>query len=174
MDFIEKTKALRDEAWQAVLETSAYTAFKSLDDAVQKMTGKTSVVLVVNDLPTPARPPKNILQTLQGKRITQADVAERVLRRNGEPLPIGRWLEASVKDGINIKGPDPLPNFRSTVSRDKRFYNFTRNNMYFWWLDGVELPESWKEAAEPNLLDQSAASDSSNQEGGDDHAANVT
>ena len=108
------------------------------------------------------------------KRVTQGDVAFSVLVRNKEPLPIGRWLEKCINAGIGIGGDDPLPNFRSTASRDKRFYSFVRNNMYFWWLTGVELPESWKEATDPNLPGLSVASDSNDQEGGDGHAANNT
>ena len=92
----------------------------------------------------------------------------------GEPLPVGRWLEKCITDGINIKGDDPLPNFRSTVSRDKRFYNFVRNGMYFWWLTNVELPEKWKKAEGLDLLDQPSAFSVSNQEGGDGRAPATT
>ena len=174
MSIIDKTKALRDEAWQDVVASAAYRAFKGLDAAVKAMTGEESVLLGVNG---PAGPRFNNLSNKNkpaATRITQGDVAARVLKANGQPLPIGRWLEKSVAGGINIKGDDPLPNFRSTVSRDKRFHSIKRNNMYFWWFTDIDLPESWKEATDPSLPGFSAASDSDSQEGGDGHAANNT
>ena len=173
MDIIDKTKALRAEAWQALAAIPEYRAYKGLDDAVRAMTGEqpaaanTSIAL---PLVVKHRPVKS----LPVKRVTQADVAARVLKQHGEPLPIGRWLEKSLEQGIGIKGEDPLPNFRSMVSRNPRFRNFVQNNMYFWWLDGVELPGSWKEATDPSLPGLSAASDSIDQGGGGGHAANNT
>lgn len=172
MDIIDKTKALRAEAWQAVVARSEYKAFKGLDDAVRAMTGDSDAtvgMVVTRDRPRPvkAQPRAPVA------RVTQADVAAMVLRRHGEPLPVGRWLEQSIEQGIDIKGDDPLPNFRSMVSRNPRFRNFVRNNMYFWWFSDADLPESWKEATDPDLPGLSAASDSYNQEGGDSHAATI-
>lgn len=174
MSIIDKTKALRSEAWDAVLASAAYKAFKGLDDAVKAMSGEDASSPPFKNYLTVAVARNPAARKLLTKRITQGDVAERVLRNYGEPLPIGRWLEKCIEAGIGVKGEDPLANFRSTASRDKRFYPLTRNNMYFWWLDGVELPEGWKEAADPDLPGLSAASDSDNQEGGDGHAANNT
>lgn len=174
MNIIDKTKALRNEAWQAVLASPAYRAFKGLDDAVKAMTGEETVVLAVSGLPTPQFPNHRAKSKPLSARLTQGDVAARVLKTNGEPLPIGRWLEKSIADGINIKGDDPLSNFRSTVSRDKRFYAIKRNNMYFWWFNDVDLPEGWKAATDPDLPGLSVAADSNDQEGGDGHAANNT
>lgn len=174
MDITDKTKALRSEAWQAVLATPAYRAFKGLDDAVKAMTGEAFEPKPHFNGLGDALGGHGAARIRVSKRITQADIAERVLKACGEPLPIGRWLEKCIKDGIGVKGDDPLPNFRSTASRDKRFYNFTRNNMYFWWLKGVELPEGWKAAMDPDLPGLSVAADSNNQEGGDGHAANNT
>lgn len=174
MSMTDKTIALRSEAWQAVLATPAYRAFKGFDDAVKALTGEAVEPLPKFNALGAALATNGAARIRVSKRITQADVAERVLRKAGEPLPIGRWLEKCVEDGIGIKGEDPLANFRSTASRNARFYNFTRNNMYFWWLAGVELPEGWKEATDPDLPGLSVTADSNNQEGGDGHAANNT
>ena len=140
MDIINKTKLLRDEAWQAVLASADYRAYKSLDDALKTMTGEESMVLRLDGLPSPRNVNAGVVKNKLSARITQGDVAARVLKGHGKPLPIGRWLEKSVADGINIKGEDPLANFRSTVSRDKRFYALVRNSMYFWWFTDVGLP----------------------------------
>lgn len=177
MDITEKTKALRAEAWQALLATPAYRAFKGLDDAVKAMTGESiaPIDLVAIDKLRVVAARNRIVKTMTGIRITQGDVAARVLKRNGEPLPIGRWLEKCVEDGVNIKGDDPLPNFRSTVSRDKRFYAMTRNNMYFWWLTGEPLPSGWNDPADPDLLDESAGSSvHSSRKGGEGHESPAT
>lgn len=180
MSALEKTMALRAELWNDVLKTDAYRAFTALDSAVIAMGGPKAnqalfampVVAVAAAFGNPAR--AHSPQKRKTKRITQSQIAERVLKQAGEPLPVGRWLEKCIADAINIKGDDPLPNFRSTVSRDKRFYNFVRNGMYFWWLEGVELPEKWKMAEGLDLLDQPSAVSFSSQEGGDGHAADNT
>lgn len=173
MDIIDKTKALRAEAWQAVVARPEYKAFKGLDDAVRAMTGDADVTVGTGVTQFKPRPVKASPKAPVA-RVTQADVAATVLRLHGEPLSVGRWLEQSIERGIVIKGDDPLPNFRSMVSRNPRFHNFVRNNMYFWWFSDVELPEGWKEAVDPDLPGLSTASDSNDQEGGDGHAANNT
>jgi hypothetical protein len=167
MDILSKTKALRDEAWQAVESSAAYKAFKGLDDAVKAMSGES-----VDTAPQVARAPRK--RSANGtKRVSQADVAEKVLHEVGEPLPVGRWLEACVNKGLIIGGSDPLGNFRSMASRDDRFYNFTRNNMYFWWLTGVDLPEAFMPEPEDNS-DLWGSGNNTSQKGGDGHAANNT
>jgi hypothetical protein len=163
MDIIEKTKHLRDEAWQAVITTPAYKAYKSLDDAVNAMAGSQSQVVIT----APSKP------RFRTRRITNGDVAERVLRRSGEPLPIGRWLEAALQDGASVKGDDPLANFRSTVSRDQRFYSLMRNNMYFWWLKSVDLPEGFMPEPE-ETSDLLGSGSSASEKGGDGHAPATT
>ena len=180
MSALEKTTALRTELWNDVLKTDAYRAFTALDNAVVAMGGDRANRLILATLTVkPALGYANAqdvaaVKRRKVKRITQSQIAERVLKRAGEPLPVGRWLAACIADGINIKGGDPLPNFRSTVSRSKLFYSFSRNNMFFWWFTGVDLPENWKKAEGPDLLDQSSAFSVSNQEGGGGYAANVT
>lgn len=173
MSMLEKTIALRDEAWGNVLKSNDYKAFEALETAAAALgapktnrvlfasASNKTVVAFANSVDRPKR---------RTKRITQSQIAERVLKQAGEPLPVGRWLEKCIADGINIKGDDPLPNFRSTVSRDKRFYNFVRNGMYFWWLAGVELPEKRKMAEGLDLLDQPSAVSFSSQEGGEANA----
>ena len=108
-------------------------------------------------------------------RLTQAGGAEAALIANGEPLPIGRLLEAAIRHGAIIGGNKKLTNFRSTVSKDVRFYSLMRNGMYFWWLNELPLPPEWSEATDPDLLAGSVASSAhSTQEGGDGHAQSST
>ena len=172
MSMLLKIVALRDEAWINVESSENYKAWKGLNDAVLAL----NVTAVASEALASGRVEAVVTEISKPKikrkmrRVTQSDVAESVLKSEGEPLPVGRWLEKSIARGINIKGDDPLPNFRSTVSREKRFYNFVRNGMYFWWLEGVELPENWKMAEGRDLLDQPSAVSFSSQEGGEANA----
>lgn len=174
MSMLLKIVALRDEAWNHVENSEHFKAWKGLNDAVLALdvTAANNETITVFETKTSRsmnpKPKPNIKR--KTKRVTQSAVAESVLKSMGEPLPVGRWLEKSIERGINIRGDDPLSNFRSTVSRDKRFYNFVRNGMYFWWLNGVELPEKWKKAEGRDLLDQPSAFVSHNQEGGEANA----
>jgi hypothetical protein len=168
-DVNRKLQALRDDAWQAVLSSVEYREFKVLDDVVKQMgevvVGQAKIAtsrevsLQLSGTATAASKPV--------KRVTQIDVAKSVLRRHGEPLTINEWLSKSLAQGIGIKGSQPLPNFRSTVSRSDLFYNFTLDRIFYWWLTGVDLPEKWKKATEPDLLSQSAAFVHDSQEGGE-------
>ena len=115
MSALEKTTALRTELWNDVLKTDAYRAFTALDNAVVAMGGDRANRLILATLTVkPALGYANAqdvaaVKRRKVKRITQSQIAERVLKRAGEPLPVGRWLAACIADGINIKGGDPLP-----------------------------------------------------------------
>lgn len=107
-----------------------------------------------------------------GKKVPQGDAAEAALRELG-PLPVGRLLEGAEERGAVFKAEKPIPSFRSMLSKDDRFHSFTRNNMYFWWLNGVDLPEGF--LPEPDdINDLLGSGANSNQKGGDGHAANNT
>lgn len=172
-DYIEQTVALRDDAWRTVGASPAFIAFKALDDAVAAMGGQRIIAPappVNKDGPRPSVGPMVRIPRgrTMGHRISQSDAAEAALLANSEPLPIGRLMEAALAKGAAIGGEKPLANFRSALSKDKRFYSLMRNGLYFWWLDGVELPDKWKEASDRDLLTESDASSvHSNQEGGD-------
>lgn len=177
-NYIDSTKAVRDAAWRDVQKSPAYLAFKALDDAVAAMGGERIVASVraIEDRPRASfRTFANIVPNMPVTRPSQGGGAEAALRAKGEPLPIGRLLEAAIEHGAIIGGDKPLANFRSTVSKDPRFYSLMRNNMYFWWLRDVPLPPKWNEATDPDLLDGSVASSvHSNKEGGDGHGPATT
>lgn len=176
--FIDKTTELRDGAWREVQTSSSFLAFKALDDAVAAMGGKR---LIANAAPREDGPRPSVgtfersnRNRTVSRRISQSDAAEAALKARGNPLPVGRLLEAALEKGATIGGENPLANFRSTLSKDPRFYSFKRNNMYFWWVNTVSLPEDWREAPDPDLLTGPDASfPDSNQEGGDGHAATM-
>lgn len=176
-NFIDKATELREDAWREVQTSPSFLAFKALDDAVAMMGGERKIAPDAPRADAPRPSVGTFSPVKRGrtmKKSSQSDVAVGVLKGSGEPLPIGRLMEASLAWGATIGGANPLANFRSALSKDKRFISFKRNNMYFWWIDGWPLPPKWNEA--PDLLagQPDASSVHSTQEGGDDHAATIT
>lgn len=183
MSLLEKAKAIRAEAWKELMSSPQFAAFKASDDFVLALGGGTAMPSAFGTAPSKANGAASptILEVLLQrkkeeqaaiKRITQADAAEAALREKGEPLPVGRFMEAAEAKGARFSGKDALANFRSAISKDTRFYSFSRNNMYFWWFTGEALPPGWNETADPDLLAGSAASSAhSSQKGGEAHAA---
>ena len=109
MSALQKTIALRAEFWNNVLNTDAYKAFSALDDAVAAQGGARAnrvVFLAVAAIPAIgfANPRPSATSTQRRtKRITQSQIAERVLQQNGEPLPVGRWLEKCITDALTLR-----------------------------------------------------------------------
>jgi hypothetical protein len=171
---LKRTDALRAEAWRALMASQHFAAFKAFDDAVVALGGKSVMPPLLPEGGTPvghdeaARPAVSTRRT--SKRISHADAAFMALKEADEPLPVGRLLEAAVAKGASLSG-NALANFRSAVSKDDRFRSIMRNGMYFWWFTASPVPQKWKEATDPDLLDQSVASEFSGQEGGENHAA---
>ena len=168
-----KLLLLRDEAWQAVINTMEYKEFLLLDGVVKQLpvnqgsdakwaTNHNQIRFFDSKVNSVFKPVK---------RVTQIDVAASVLKRAGEPLNINEWLARCIKAGIDIKGDDPLPNFRSTVSRSNRFYNFTHDRVFYWWFVGVDLPESWRKVLEPELLIPPVTLDHHSQSGSETDAS---
>ncbi|MHA0316996.1 hypothetical protein ACXY7D_03425 [Sphingomonas melonis] len=178
--WLEKARAVRQEAYEALLASQPYAAFKAFDDAVVALGG--SPLFETPDPSSSLRATASrvldavVKRAGEGRKLPQADAAEIALRQQREPMPIGRLMEAAIERGAEIGGNDPLNNFRSTMSKDKRFRPCRRNNMYFWWLTGEPLPPSWNEP-EPDDLESligPGSSVSTNQEGGDGHAPATT
>jgi hypothetical protein len=177
---LTRTEALRQEAYEALHASEQFRAFKALDDAVAAMGGARQLAApvaadfvtsngVVVELKT--LPPVN--RQRQRKRLSQGDGAEIVLKQVGAPVASPDLIDLVAKAGIEVSsGPNRLANFGSTLSRDSRFCSIRREGVYYWWLTGVDLPPFENEA--PGLLGEEqpgASSVSSNQEGGDAHAA---
>lgn len=172
MSILGKIEALRAEALKEVWDHPSFAMVRALDDAVAAAGGDSLVVgpkrpalLSTNDVVA-------IGYNSGGKKVSQGDVAEAVLKKNG-PMPIGLLLEGSMDAGAKVGGEKPLASFRSMLSKDERFYSLQRNNMFFWWLNGVELPEEFMPEPEQGL-DLQGSGNNTNQEGGDGHAANNT
>jgi hypothetical protein len=181
---LEPTTELRDKAWQSVVSTPAYAYFKAMDDAVVAAGGTShlshnqksnrdgwtfrhSASSVLAQTPAPRARIRH--------KLTQTGAAEIVLRETGAPLSIATLLKAVIAKGIEFRGDDPLPSFRSAMSKDARFTSQMRNGMHFWWFTGETLPSNWNEAEGADLLAHpSASSVHSNQEGGGGHAATTT
>lgn len=173
----DKTRVLRDEAWQGVMESDAFIAFKALDDAFVRMGGSSRIA----DDPHPiAALAGSVFRTAvrrmaENRKLSHAEAALAALRNEKMPLPTPQLLEASKEAGAEIGGADPLNNFRSTISKDDRFYSVKKNGTSYWWLKGDALPSEWNDSAGPSLLDEPAEPFvSSSQEGGDGDAPATT
>ena len=176
MPILEKIVELRDEALREVIAQPAFDTVRALDSAVAAAGGERLFPIMARK-----RVPPQILQgNVPGftpppkapEKVSQGDAAESALRDHG-PLPVGRLMEKAVEKGAKIGGDKPLVSFRSMLSKDDRFYSLQRNNMYFWWLKGVDLPEGFM--PEPDdISDLLGSGANTNQEGGDGHAANNT
>lgn len=172
VSYVEKIKDLREGAWAEVKTSPSFLAFKALDDAVAALGGQRRIA-PHEDAPRPSVDTFVRVTRENAKKLSQPDAAMAALKDYG-PLPIGRLMEKAMEKGANIGGGKPIANFRSALSKDERFYSLKRNGLYFWWLTDVELPDKWKEAPNPDLLDGSDASVvGNNQEGGDGHAATM-
>lgn len=170
---LQKTIALRAEVWRELVNSSLFQSFKALDEAVSAMGGKRVLLAesvaqsdsqrssAGNEMPAPRR------------RASQGDAAEAVLREAKEPMTIRPLLDAVTARGVEVRGEDPLANFRSTLSRDDRFKSIMRNGGYYWWFADADMPESWKEAETDDFAGLLVSAPiSTSQEGGDGHAAN--
>lgn len=169
-DLLTPLMMLRDQAFDELRASKEYAEFKALDDAVKRL-GGASVVLAETSQTSQfgALASRVVQQTQQraveNRRLSQADIAENALVLANEPLPLGRLMEAAVEQGAKIGGENPVNNFRSTVSKDNRFYPLKRNGMYFWWLAGRAIPSAWTNEAESNVLpglDDPASSSNAN------------
>jgi hypothetical protein len=177
--WLEKARDLRQQAYDALQASPAYIAFKTFDDAVVSLGGTPLLSSSEHAEPVKAAATRVfealVKRSVDGRKMSHGDAAELVLRQHKEPLPIGRLMEAVTKKGVDIGGNDPLNNFRSTVSKDARFRSCKRNNTYFWWLTNDPLPPTWNEAADPDLLTESAvSSEPSSEKGGDGDAPATT
>lgn len=177
MSMLDKIEKLRDEAWQEAMASPLFATVRALDDAVAAAGGSRLFNVKALDAPQPLYASTKILEIknvfdpgkASGQRLSQGDAAEKALRRAG-PLPVGRLMEAAAELGAQIGGEKPLVSFRSTLSKDNRFYSVKRNGMFFWWLTGIDFPEGWMGPSESYDLPLDPDPDS-NQKGGDRHAA---
>ena len=175
--WLERTREMRAEAWEAVVSSADYAAFKTFDDAVVSLGGSPMFNLDNSSLSSTT---KRVVEAAtrriaDGKKLSQGDAAEMVLRVSRMPLSIAPLMEAVLEKGAEIGGTDPLNNFRSTISKDERFYSVKHGNFYYWWLKDLPLPPRGNETAGPDLLTQPAVSSKlTNQEGGGGHAPTTT
>lgn len=171
-----KVSEARQMAWADVEASPAFAAFKQLDDTVVLLGGRSALPVFGGDAgkatvraAAGTSSGASSAKGVAGRRITQGDVAEGVLRNSEVPLHIKDFLQKTIAAGAEINGGNPLANFRSTVSKDKRFKSVVFNGRYYWWLAATPVPSKFKEATDPDLL-ASVASVGANKEGGEAHA----
>jgi hypothetical protein len=165
---------LRQKAWDDLMTSEAFRAFRAADNMVVDLGGQSAMPSTAPSIAPRAVNPRPRLRAIDGSsRLSQGDAGVKALKEAGHPLHINALTNRSKAMGAMIGGGNPVANFRSTLSKDERFYSFRHNGDYWWWLTGVPLPQGWEEAADDLPFD-TAASDSSNQEGGESHAATTT
>jgi hypothetical protein len=177
---LEPTTELRHKAFQSVVSTPQFAVFKAMDAAVVAAGGVSmlSKHMLENDPTFPASKEslvKAVERVKTRRKLTQTSAAASALREKMEPMPIAQLLSAIIDRGIVFRGGDPLPSFRSAMSKDTQFSSFIKSGTYFWWFKDEPLPSGWNEAEGADLLAHpSASSVHSNQEGGGGHAATTT
>lgn len=181
---IKNTAALRDRAWQTLIATREYIAFRALNDAVKAMGGesKAEYAATIAKLASPVRPamhygggPAVASPANFTRKLSQADAAEQILRETGKPMTGANLLKALPAKGVQVGGEKPDVNFTSTLSRDERFYSLRENGTYFWWLVGLPVPPRSDETPDLPLENGSSASvSSSGQKGGEGNAPATT
>jgi hypothetical protein len=175
--WLEKVRDLRAEAWDALMSSPDFIAFKTFDDAVVSLGGAPILAMDSTPLKDVARRVVEAAgaRMTENKKLSQGDAAEMVLNQRRIPLSLADLLNGAIEKGAEIGGADPVSNFRSSISKDKRFRSVTRNGKYFWWLVDVPMPPATNETGEPDLLDGSPDSSvPSSQEGGEGNAPATT
>ena len=175
MSMLQKVETLRAEALKEAMASPAFDMVRALDAAVVAAGGKSLSTTSGASTPKAEAPIVTGIASgieMPAKKVPQGDAASMALQESG-PLPIGRLLEAAQQNGAVFNGEKPTPSFRSMLSKDDRFYSLTRNGMYFWWLNGVDLPEGFLPEPE-DISDLLGSGANSNQKGGDGHAATVS
>jgi hypothetical protein len=184
MDYIATAIEMRQKAWAEIVASSAFRAFRACDNMVVELGGASvmpPITTIRPDITPPVPEPTNQsgattprirVRARDGTlRPTQAEAAFAVLTELG-PMGTKDVMDFSVEKGAAAGGLDPLMNFRTTLSKDDRFYSFRHNGEHYWWLTGQTLPEGWDEAAVDLLRDAASSSDS--QKGGDGHGPATT
>ena len=164
-DYLVEATMLRDAALAELRQHPAFQAFTVLDNAVVSLGGSrsgfngaaTESASVISVLAERARNRAEIF-VKGAKPLSQGDAAEQVLRELDIPVRLSELLAAVEDKGVKVSGADPAANFRSTISRDDRFYSLKHDGQYLWWLTGVTLPRAWIEATEYGLLAEPVAS----------------
>lgn len=173
----DATRALRDDAWQIVMDSEAFIAFKALDDAYVRMGGASRIADDPSPLAGLVRSAVSMAakRMAENRRLSHAESAEIALRRAGVPMTTPDLMAAAKEAGADIGGADPLNNFRSSVSREGKFKSVRKDGTSYWWLKAEALPSGWNEPADADLLAEPAGSSvPSSQEGGDGHAPATT
>lgn len=175
MTMLDRIVKLRAEALGDAMKSPAFATVRALDDAVVAAGGKRLIdgIGAENVIAAAAAVKPRPLKAYGGRapKVPQGDAAEAALKANG-PLPVGVLLEKAVEKGAKVGGDKPLVSFRSMLSKDDRFYSLQRNNMYFWWLSDTDLPEGF--LPEPEDSDLWGSGSTTNEEGGDAHAATMS
>jgi len=141
---LTKVVALRDEALAKIECSEPYRLAKGLDELVASLGGEARMghygMAGLNAFLNGASPVVEALAARKRKNLSQADAAYGALQDAGKPLQVVPLMEAVRERGVEVKGADPLANFRSTLSRDERFVSFRREGQYLWWFKDMMVP----------------------------------
>ena len=175
MDWKAKAIEMRQAAWQELSALPAFVAFMAADKMVVDMGGAS---MLDSDAPKPSKgiaaavlkvtTPRAFASGDRPASPSNGDIAFEVLSKKGAPMSTIPLMEECRTNGARIGGKDPINNFRSSLSRDDRFHSFRHEGGYYWWLKGASIPNTWLEAAGPDLLNPPAALSAINQKGDPD------
>ncbi|WP_147095023.1 hypothetical protein [Roseovarius sp. TE539] len=128
---IDEMRKLRDEIHKRLLDVPDYRALAAMDEAIR--TVEQAGAVVGHGDPRGYEPPKR-------KRLSQADAAFAILADRGEPIQTRELLREAEGLGATISGKDPMVNFASSLSRDKRIRSINYNGEKHWWLTDRDPP----------------------------------
>jgi hypothetical protein len=184
-NFLEEVIALRTDALRELRQSPAFDAFTALDNAAVSLgadratlDGRAFVAnpigaLMVERVRNRLDLQRDVLNGKPPKSLSQGDAAEEVLRLVNTPLRLTDLLVGIEEKGVVVTG-DRIANFRSSLSRDTRFYSLKFDNQYLWWLNGVPLAQAWVEATGYDLVVSPAELSFHSSEGGDGDATTTT
>jgi hypothetical protein len=139
--------ALRAEIAARLEKNEDYRALKALDTALAEL-GHASSVAVSGRMFIRARSFREVARAgAREQQISQADAAEKVMDRAGEPVPIAELVQKVREEGAQVGGSDPHINLSSTLSKDDRFRSVRYGGRQAWWLRRRRYPGEQMELA---------------------------
>jgi hypothetical protein len=135
-------KVLRCQIQQRLMENQDFKALLALDAAIAQVEGKTRIMAIGQQWRALTGAGTDNALAPRTRPITQVEAAIQALEEAGRPLPTAELMERAKALGAEIGGADPVVNFGSSLSRDKRFVNirFVTGGRA-WWFAGRKWNE---------------------------------
>ena len=143
-DSVTAMKVLRNQIREKLCANADFRALVALENAIAEVEGPARTLanqLKVFNMQTSSEGSLTAVAaaTLAAQRAkpTHSEAAARVLEETGRPLPTPELMQRSIALGTSVGGNEPLMNFGSSISRDKRFESVRlADGTRAWWFRG--------------------------------------